>query len=350
VITEAIREQMVKTIKYVRPVQYDSATGLTAELYQQMQTDFLAVPPLTLHSPAPQVMAGVWSILRETLRTGSVDRAFKEAMAATVSKTNACPYCVDVHASMLHATSDHDAAGAILRGDYDSIHNPRIRAIVEWVLANRTANANGGYPRPFSHADAPELIGTAVTFHYINRMVNVFLTDTPFALPTAYRGLAGRLFGATAGKILIRPSLRQGDSLKFVPQAKLPDDLFWAASNPAVAGAFAGFAQVVEDAGQKVLPEEVRILVGEQVQAWNGEMMGISRRWVEDIVNQIKEEHRAAARLTLLTALASYQVDSSLVAEFQSHYPGDPQLIIATAWASFTAARRIGSWLRLPEV
>jgi AhpD family alkylhydroperoxidase len=92
-------------------------------VYQQMQTDFLPVPPLTLHSPVPQLMAGAWSIIRETLYTGQVDRALKEAVAATVSKTNACPYCVDVHTSMLHATAEHDAADAIRRGSYDRIHH-----------------------------------------------------------------------------------------------------------------------------------------------------------------------------------------------------------------------------------
>jgi hypothetical protein len=175
-------------------------------------------------------------------------------------------------------------------------------------------------------------------------MVNVFLGNTFVPVPSAFKGLTGRLFGATAGRRLIH-HIKPGDSLKFVPQAKLPDDLSWAASNPAVAGALAGFAQVVEEAGQKVLPEQVRFLVRERVKAWNGEPMGISRRWVESAVVEIKEEHKAAARLMLLTALASYQVDSSVVKDFQSHYPDDAQLIAATAWASFTAARRVGSWL-----
>ncbi len=64
---------------------------------------------------------------------------------------------------------------------------------------------------------------------------------------------------------------------------------------------------------------------------------------------EIEEAHRAAARLTLLTALASYQVDSSIVEDFQLQYPDDAQLIAATAWASFTAARRVGLWLAQPH-
>jgi hypothetical protein len=137
--------------------------------------------------------------------------------------------------------------------------------------------------------------------------------------------------------------------LKFVPSIKLPDDLSWAASNPAVAGAFAGFAQVIEETGQKILPEEVRTFVGERIQTWDGETMGISRRWVEDAVIDIREEHQASARLMLLTALASYQVDSYVMEDFRSQYPDDAQLIAATAWASFSAARRVGSWLTRQE-
>ena len=76
-IAETIREQMAKTIQYVQPVPYGSATGLTAEVYEQMQADFMPAPLVALHSPVPEVMAGVWSMLRETLLAGPA-RARKE--------------------------------------------------------------------------------------------------------------------------------------------------------------------------------------------------------------------------------------------------------------------------------
>jgi hypothetical protein len=136
--------------------------------------------------------------------------------------------------------------------------------------------------------------------------------------------------------------------LQFLRQPQLPDDLIWAAGNSAVAGAFGGFAALVEEAGSAVLPGGVRVVVSERVQAWNGEAMGISRRWVEDAAAEVKQAHRAAARLALLTALASYQVDKSVVEDFRSHFPDDAQLIAATAWASFTAARRAGVYCAEP--
>jgi AhpD family alkylhydroperoxidase len=347
-IVETVIERLAQT-RYVKPVLYGSATGLTAQVYRQMQTDFLPIPLLTLHSPAPEVLAGAWSILRETLLAGSVDRAQKEVVAAVVSKTNECPFCVDAHRLMLEATSDHDAAGAIMRGDYDRIQDPQLHALIQWALTKRTARTSEVLAQPFSPEEAPAIIGTAVAFHYINRMVNVFLGDTLLPVPSALRGVAEHVVGATAGKRMVRP-LHPGGSLRLVPRVELPDDLSWAAGDPAVAGAFAGFAAVVEQAGSAVLPEPVRVLTSARVQAWGGETIGLSRRWVEEAAAEVQDEHRAAARLTLLTALASYQVDASVVGDFRSRYPGDSQLIAATAWASFTAARRASAWFAEPFV
>jgi AhpD family alkylhydroperoxidase len=351
-ITEMMREPLAKTIKYVKPTRYDTATGLTAQVYDQLQTDFIPAPLVALHSPLPEVMAGVWSILRETLMAGKVKRSYKEAVAATVSKANECPFCVDAHTVMLRATSDHDVANAILQEDHDHIQDPQMHALVQWIWTNRNANANTVLPLPFSPREGPELIGTAITFHYFNRMANVFLGDSllPVPLPPVLKGLTYSLYAATEGKRVVR-RLPPGNSLKFLPKAQLPGDLDWAASDPVLESAFAGFAQVVEQVGNSVLPEQVRVLVRERVQAWNGETMGISRRWVEDAVVELKPEDQAAARLTLLTALASYQVDSGIIEAFRLQYDGgraDTDLIAATAWASFTAARRASEWLAVP--
>ncbi|NUP84002.1 MAG: carboxymuconolactone decarboxylase family protein, partial [Nonomuraea sp.] len=53
---------------------------------------------------------------------------------------------------------------------------------------------------------------------------------------------------------------------------------------------------------------------------------------------------RPAARLALLTALASHQVDRRAVEEFAATAPGDAALVEVTAWASLSAARRVGAW------
>ncbi|MGE5335038.1 MAG: carboxymuconolactone decarboxylase family protein, partial [Nitrososphaerota archaeon] len=106
---------------------------------------------------------------------------------------------------------------------------------------------------------------------------------------------------------------------------------------------------VVEEVGARVLPEPVRALASEHIHTWHGETMGMSRNWVEEAVKTIEEEHRSAARLVLLTALASYQVDAGIVEDFRARYPVDADLVAATAWASLMAARRVSEWLALPQ-
>jgi hypothetical protein len=58
---------------------------------------------------------------------------------------------------------------------------------------------------------------------------------------------------------------------------------------------------------------------------------------------------RPTARLALLSALASYQVDQQIISAFRQYQPGDRDLVNVTAWASWVAARRIASWLNAPD-
>ena len=78
---------------------------------------------------------------------------------------------------------------------------------------------------------------------------------------------------------------------------------------------------------------------------WDGRPTGLSRAWVADAVAGAAARPAPAGRLALLTALASYQVDQSVIDEFRPREPGDRALVELTSWASLAAARRVGSWL-----
>jgi len=176
-------------------------------------------------------------------------------------------------------------------------------------------------------------------------MVDIFLDETP--LPSNRGWLKGML-KRMAGWYFSRAARRRkvaGTSLALLPEAELPDDLGWAAASPMVAGAFARWAAAIEMAGQGALPVNVRDLVREHVAAWNGTAPGLSRNWVERAATGLVDAEKPPARLALLSALASYQIDEHMIAAFRAQQPGDDKLIAATAWASFTAARRVGTWL-----
>jgi hypothetical protein len=62
--------QAPKLIKYLGTVPTAKAQGLVAEVYDQMRREFQLVPPVTLHAPNPELLAGVWGMLRETIVAG----------------------------------------------------------------------------------------------------------------------------------------------------------------------------------------------------------------------------------------------------------------------------------------
>lgn len=323
-------------IKYIQPVKPQNAKGLVAPVYIQIKRDFgKIVEPFLLHSPLPELLAGVWAACRETELVGNVPRSIKEAVAVAVSTLNQCHYCIDAHTIMLGAGGEGKLAQAILKGNLREIEDTQTRGIVDWAL--------NGTKTKFSEAEAAEIVGTAVYFHYMNRMANIFLGDTP--LPSNSQLLKGGLLRVT--RTMFSPAVKRpktiGDSLELLPDAELPADLNWAGPIANVAGAFARFAKVVEIDGEYALPVEVRLLVEQEIHKWVEDKDQFSPAYLEEVVGKLgNESWKPAAKLALTAALASYRVDEEMVAAFRRHYPEDTKLLGAVAWASFTVARKIG--------
>jgi AhpD family alkylhydroperoxidase len=325
----AVRRSLRDT-RFVKVVPRRRARGLVADVYRQVEREFgMLAPPTALHSASPEALAASWLILRETLLAqGIADRASKEAVATGVSEANSCPYCADVHGMTLAAIPE--SAGTA--------------ALTAW--ARDTAAAATAAVPPCPPDQAPELIGTAVAFQYYNRVVNVFLRDSPFpehvpesAKPKARKVLGGVLRASADG--IARP----GDSLDLLPAVPVPDDLSWAWPNRVVAEAFARAYAAAHDAGARSVPAEVRALVRARLSVWDGRPPGISRSWLDGPVATLPEAQQPAGRLALVIAMASYQVDEAMVEEFRATAPGDATLVQLASWSSMAAARRISTWL-----
>lgn len=338
-----LRNLSTAQIRHVRAVRYRAAEAETARVYREIERDFgILAPPVILHAPAPDVMAAVWLILRETLLVpGSAPRAQKEAVSTAVSLGNECPFCVTIHSSMVDN---------LVGFKNDVISDDGARAAADWATANQSPDTGAGRPVPFPAAQAPEMVGTAVILQYLNRMVNIFLGEAPLP-PFAPPFMLG----------VVRPVLtwliksaeergpEPGASADLLPAAELPADLAWSAGNAAIAEAYARGAAAIEAAGRRSAPQEVRALVLAELEGWDGRSRGMSRGWVEEAVAGLPEGQRAAGRLALLAAFASYQVDEAVVGEFRAAGSGDRDraLVDVAAWASLAAARRIGAWMRI---
>ena len=339
-IRTALRSSL-NQVRYVVPTHPRDATGLTAEVYRQVERDFgMLAPPISLHSPAPATMAAAWAMLRESLVvTTSASRATKEAVATVVSLGNTCPYCVEVHGATLGGLGV--AAGGLAAGDLEAVADDDLRAVATWVRDGGTRGSASVWRRPFPDAHTPQLVGVAVTFHYLNRMVNVFLGDSPLPprMPAGARESAGRFLG----KFMRGPALRgarPGEALALLAPA--PPAGGWAAGEQRVAEAFGRAAATVD--ATAAVPRAVRELVVAELSTWDGRSPGLSREWVERAIAPLSTSDRAAGRLALLVAKASYQVDDWVVEAYRRTRP-DAALVELVSWAAFTAAMEVGGWL-----
>lgn len=341
-LSRMTRRGTLAQIDHVTPPRPSAATGLVARVYAQVERDFgILAPPVVLHAPAPEVLAGAWMMLRETLLCGSADRAAKEAVAAGVSLGNACPFCVQVHSTFLHGLVRGRDAAAIAAGRPESAADPRIQRFATWARDSGRRETAGG-EAPFPDALAAEFRGVAVVFQYLNRMVNVFIGDPPIPNGLPARDPLMRLLGSVL-RLATRPRVAVGAGLDLLPEAP-PEDLGWAEGT--VAEAFARAAAAIEAAGRRSVPEPVRALVRMRLADWDGRPPGPRTDWADAAAAGLAARDRPTGRLALLTAMASYQVGPADVEAFRRERPGDGPLVELTSWASLTAALHIGGWLR----
>jgi AhpD family alkylhydroperoxidase len=331
----------IKHLDYVRP---SAATGAVAEVYRQADREFgLAADPIVLHSPLPALLRAFWELGRETvLVCQSASRLEKEALIAAVSVSNVCPFCVDAHTLIAASLSDGGLAAAVERHELERIGDPRLRALVEWGYATQLAPAERVAPLPFGGERAPELIGTAVLFHYINRVVTVFVAGE--RLPrNASRGWARRLgaiaMGSVSRQIIVPgPSGMDGAA----PSAAAPP---WSAADARIADRFARFQCELDALATRHLTGEVRECVSSAIDAWQGGDPALGRGWLEPWVAGLPARDAAQARLALLAALAPHQIDDGLIGAFRVDNGTDAALLATVAWPAMGAALRIGGWL-----
>ena len=280
---------------------------------------------------------------RESELVGNVPREIKEAIAASVSKLNQCPYCVDAHTIMIRATGEKRLAQLISQEQYGKINPDRARKIVKWALSTLSPESKTISSPPFEAKEAPEIIGTAVFYHYINPMVTIFLDNSPIPVPffkAQMKQLASHIF-----KKAVNRSKSPGTSLTLLPNRKLPKDLSWSKESPNIAGAYARFAGVIKDLEKTVVPKQTQQTVNQYTNEWSTKSQEFGSEWLEEATIKMDPQSKIATTIALLTVFTPYKMTKETINNFRRFFPQQNQLLGITAWASFTKARRIGNWL-----
>lgn len=181
----------------------------------------------------------------------------------------------------------------------------------------------------------------------INRFSHVVMAvspvSAPFGLPWAKSALL-RLFGAELRITKAKP-LVPGKALGLLPRAPLAIDMAWAKPNPRIAEAVSRWAAAVEREAQEVVSAEVQRLVRRSLKNWHGELMPMSRSWVETEIADLRGDDRSVARLALVLTKAPYQVDTGLVDAVLGDNPDQVRFVRILAWCSYVGARRFAAYV-----
>jgi len=333
----------VKTMRYVSAVPAREATGLTKEVYDMIEQDFFKNGSLTSRSKVPALMAAIWTGGREAMLVeDKVDRTTKDAISAVLSQINDCPYCEDMLVSLVHASGEHGAAKDIFAQNEFEGTDDRLRKRLEWVRAVATPGNEDVPASPFTEEQMPEVLGTLLGMSDINRFSHVVMEDSPVAAPFGLQKIkaaALRVFGSEL-EVTRRIPLEHGRALKLLPPAPLPEDFWWAKTNPRIADALARWAGTVERETVGVVSPKAKRAVATALDNWHGERMPLSRSWVNADLEGLHGDDYAIARLAILLAKAPYQVDEKIVEALLTGERDEARFIRILAWASFAGARR----------
>ncbi|MGW5599655.1 carboxymuconolactone decarboxylase family protein [Streptomyces rochei] len=327
---------MPTPFRHTAPLPPKAATGRVAEVLEQIARDF-GIPgpaPFVALSSAPALLAPAWALMRESLIAGPGDRTGKEVAAFGVSEANGCRFCVDAHTMLLHATGDHALAERLARGRGPA--DERHARVLDW--ARRTGSPDAGRePPPFPREEAPGYLGTALAFHFINRIVSALVSER--LLPGEAQRL--RPVRSLAGRSLSRTVRRPA-----VPGASLPlldtpgPGPAWAAGTP-VGPAYAAL-RAAAALGAGLLDADDQALVRTALREWDGSRPPV------DPDPFPGRERRPGARLALLAALAPSRIGPADVAAWRRPEHTDHCLVHLVAYGAFAAVDRVESTLSAP--
>ena len=337
------------SINYIDSISAKEASGQVKTIYAELKKEMGdVVEPISLHAPLPDLLKGIWGILRETvLVEQEMSRKNKECVGAAVSSSNECPYCVDAHTIMIIGLKDKIAAKAIVNKDLSLISDDELKKLIDWSFNTRFFNLQMIKEAPFDAMQAPEVIGTAVFFHYLNRMVTIFLGPTILPMNISFlKEPMKKMAAAMFSKVLA--TKKEAGTLDYVEKISTSGrDFSWASTNERVEKVFQYFDSVTDKCADEYIPKETRDFINEEMQKWDGANLK-STKELDELLTKIPEGNRPMAKILYLICLSPHRIQPSHFEDCQKCFGGSSEAILGSfAWASFQAAKRIGSQLAM---
>ena len=341
-LKSVINEKSAHDVKYLKTYGIKDAHGIIKKINLQIDKDLIIVPPNSLSTPSERVHPLRWAGIREFLAVENhIPRVTKEAIAATISELNNCPYCEEAHETAIAALGDK------------AVIDEKIKAIIVWSQNTRNPDAEIIKNPPFKITEAPEIIGTALLFHSINRLVSIFVSESllPGILSNKYIKKTALKFAAkTIVKSFVEKELEAGDSLQFIEHRTVLKHLQWAKSLPAYGQIFTAIDSVLKDIEKDIIPPTSARILKEAIDVWQGEDMPLGRSWLVDRTKDVSENEKPVTALILLAAFAPYTITENDIQSFKKSNPSDKDLLETCYWSIEMLTNKISTWLTLPFI
>ncbi len=351
-IEKKMLQQNAHAVKYMQVKGLKNARGITKRINQQIDRDFGLAGPFTLSSVSERVHSVRWVHAREIFVVETnVKRVIKETIAAGISQLNKCAYCEDVHGTSIISSGDKLTANAIANGSWKSLENEKTKSLIEWSLNTRNPDAEIIKIPPFTLDEAPEIIGTALEFHATNRLVSIFLEESPlpkFLTNSFIKKTAFNIASKTLFKSMVQKKANVGESLVFIKDYSLSEQHSWACIIPAYAKGIEAKDRLLDELEKEVIPERTAQLFKDKISTWQGEEMPMGKAWLNDTLNLLTENEKPIAKILFLAAFAPYTITENDINNFRKFKPTDKELLEVCYWAVQKITDRIGEWLIKP--
>ena len=332
-------------IKYIKYISLKKANPRIKAIYKQIKRDFgILAEPFTLHSAIPDLLATVWAVTREIcLINKNVPRPYIETISTAISYNNSCKYCIDAHTIMLLTLKNKSVSEAIKTGNLEQIKDTKLQQICRWVLANNDFNTNIIKCPPFTLDEAPEIVGTAFVFNYINRVVEIFLKKSPVSEKQFGKSLLLKIATFIFSKS-VKTKKKAGESLQFINQEVTDDpDFKWAKPNKIILKTLSALKATCNIEVDKYISSQTKQKIIEIAKTNNRDNVQLSSNWTNRFKKDFSKEEFSLAKLMLLTMFAPYQITEKNISDLQTNNISDEAILAVTSFASLTIAINISN-------
>ncbi len=327
-------------IKYIKYVSAKQASPQIEAIYLQIKQDFgLLAEPFTLHSAIPDLLAAVWIATREIcLINQQVSRTYIEAISTAISYSNSCKYCVDAHSIMLLSLNDKSVNKAIKTANFELIEDSKLKKISKWSLNNSNTDNEIFFNPPFSKKEAPEIIGTAFIFNYINRVVEIFLKKSPVSEKKIGKSFLMKIASLMFSRA-VKKEKKAGDSFRFFSKiVKNDSDFEWANGDQRILKSLSFFKKICFDEVDKYISKKTKETILYIANNENKDIAGISSNWTNKFNENFDVKDLHLAKLMLLTIYTPYQITEKYINYLKNKNISDEALLATTSFASLSIA------------